>query len=326
MEKQVKEANTPYNEKKSILEKWVAEQPHFEVSEVTDKVDGILVSFRTGKRVTTPARRAIYQGGKRTVVQTGIQVPRGALTEETVYGKLGDKFVVKYPLDHPSMKPENIVDPTIRALVQKRVTERSKDAFKEPLYSAEGMMIKSVRCYTSLQNNSMVTIKYDDNNRAIGFAKKGNNHHIAIYQDTNGEYHEMVVSFWDAVERKRKGLPVIIESPQEDWHLVLSMQENEMFVLGMEDDEFNDAIEKQDYAALNKHLYRVQKLTSRDYWFRFHTETSVDDKFIIGEETKTNVAWSANIGKVSRVQSFGGLFAKFPHKVKIDIMGRITKA
>lgn len=343
MEKQVKEANTPYNEKKSILEKWVIEQPHFSVADVTDKVDGILVSFRAGKRVTTPARRAIYQGGKRTIVQTGIQVPRGALTEETVYGKLGDKFVVKYPLDHPSMKPENIVDPTIRALVQKRVAERGKEAFKEPLYSAEGMMIKSVRCYTSLSENGVVPVKYADG-RPIGFAKKGNNHHIAIYQDKKGEYQEMVVSFWDAVERKKYGVPSVITNPHEmwtsimdkdlpqefleklphdDWRYVLSMQENEMFVLGMEEDEFNDAIERQDYVTLNKHLYRVQKLSHCDYTFRYHTETKVDDKYP-GVDNGRNASMS--LGALVPIRSFNSLFAKFPHKVKIDIMGRITKA
>lgn len=343
MVKQVKEANTPYKEKKSILEKWVIEQPHFSVADVTDKVDGILVSFRAGKRVTTPGRRAIYKGGKRIIVQTGLQVPRGALTEDHVYSKLGDKFTYKYKLTDSSMKPENIVDPTIRALVQKRVAERGKEAFKEPLYSAEGMEIKSVRCYTSLSENGVVSVKHDAQGRPIGYAKKGNNHHIAIYRDKEGNYQEMVVSFWDAVERKRAGVPVVITNPRavwdglmdkelsqefleklphDDWQYVLSMQENEMFVLGMEEDEFNDAIERQDTATLNKHLYRVQKGSSKFYCFRYHTETSVDDKY----DGVKNEQWSFKMGKAFRASSFDGLFRMFPHKVKIDIMGRITKA
>lgn len=343
MQKVVNEAGTQYNEKKSLLEKWVAEQPHFSVADVTDKVDGILVSFRAGKRVTTPARRAIYQGGKRTIVQTGIQVPRGALTEETVYGKLGDKFIVKYPLDHPSMKPENIVDPTIRALVQRRVAEKGKEAFNEPLCSAEGMKIKSVRCFTSLSEKGVVPVKHNEAGEPIGYAKKGNNHHIAIYQDKKGEYHEMVVSFWDAVERKKYGVPVVIEHPHElwdslldkelpqeflaklpldDWQFILSMQENEMFVLGMEEDEFNDAIERQEYNTLNKHLYRVQKISHADYTFRYHTETKVDDKY---EGIEKGRDTSLKLGALVSIRSFGSLFTKFPHKVKIDIMGRITR-
>ena len=345
MEKQVQEAGTPYKEKKSLLERWVAEQPHFSVDEVSRSVDGILISFRAGKRVTTPARRAIYRGGKPIVVQRGLQVPRGALTEETIYGQLGDKYVVKYPLDHPSMNPDNIVDPTIRALVQKRIAEcGTKEAFKTPLYSAQGMEIKSVRCYTSLSENGVVPVKYDELGRPIGFARKGNNHHIAIYQDAKGEFQEMVVSFWDAVERKRYGVPVVITNPQEvwndlldkelpqeflkklpedNWTYILSMQENEMFVLGMEEDEFNDAIDARDYVALNKHLYRVQKISSHDYSFRFHTETKVDDKYVGVEKGRDA---SLKLGALVSIRSFGSLFAKFPHKVKIDIMGRITKA
>lgn len=344
MEKLVKDSNTPYKEKKSLLEKWVALQPHFSVEEVTTQVDGILVSFRAGKRVTTPARRAVYHGGKRTIVQRGIQVPRGALTEETIYGKLGDKFVVKYALDHRSMKPEMIVDPTIRLLVENRIAALGKkDAFKTPLYSAEGMEIKSVRCYTSLSEKGVVPIKYDEKGNAIGFAKKGNNHHVVIYKDQSGQYQEMVVSFWDAVERKLYGVPIVITNPKtvwdelldkelpqefleklpkDNWQYVLSMQENEMFVLGMEEDEFNDAIEAQDYNALNKHLYRVQKLSHADYTFRYHTETKVDDKYE-GVENGRNASMS--LKALVPIRSFNSLFTLFPHKVKIDIMGRITK-
>ena len=340
----VKEIGKVCNEKTSLLDKWAKAIPHFSVADVTDKVDGILVSFRAGKRVTTPARRAVYKGGRRIIVQTGLQVPRGALTEETVYGRLDDKFIVKYPLDHPSMKLDNIVDPTVRALVQKRIAEKGKDAFKESLYSAEGMEIKSVCCFTSLSETGVVPVKYDGQGQPIGYAKKGNNHHVAIYQDKNGQYQEMVVSFWDAVERKRYGVSVVIEHPHEmwnsimdkdlpqefleklphdDWKFILSMQENEMFVLGMEEDEFNDAIERQDYNTLNKHLYRIQKISHADYTFRYHTETKVDDKYE-GIDNGRNASMS--LGALVPIRSFNALFAKFPHKVKIDIMGRITKA
>ena len=347
MEKQVKEANTAYNEKKSVLERWVADQPHFSVADVTNKVDGILVSFRAGKRVTTPARRAIYSGGKRKIVQTGLQVPRGALTEDTIYGKREEGFVVKYPLDHPSMKVENILDPTIRNLVKEHIAAfggNAKEAFKMPLYSAKGMQIKSVRCKTNLSENSVVPVKVNADGQPIGYAKKGNNHHVAIYQDKKGEYQELVVSFWDAVERKHYGVPVVIINPHEvwtdvvnkdlsqdflnklphdDWQFVLSMQENEMFVLDLEDDEFNDAIERHDYNLLNKHLYRVQKISHREYSFRYHTETKVDDKY---DGIENGRSTSMTLGALIPFKSISGLLSHFPHKVKIDIMGRITKA
>jgi len=350
MEKQVKEAGTHYNEKKSILEKWINEQPHFSVEDVTNVVKGILVSFRAGKRVTTPARRAIYKGGKRVIAQRGIEVPRGALTKDTIYGKQGESYVVKYPLTHQSMKADNIVDPTIRALVKARLAaynNNANEAFKTPLYSAEGMEIKSVRCVARLTENGVIPIKYNKQGMAIGYAEKGNNHHVAIYKEKDKKTFDITVSFYDAVERKRYGVPVVITNPHEvwdsvlnkdlpqeflaklpndNWQFILSMQENEMFVLGMEDDEFDDAIERQDYATLNKHLYRVQKIAHNDYWFRYHTETTVDDKYGDGEDNKVNLGWSVEMGKVCRIRSCDALFAKHPHKVKVDLLGHIHKA
>ncbi len=347
MLKEVEAANTVYNEKKSLLEKWVNEQPHFSVEDVTHSVDSILVSFRAGKRVTTPARRAIYQGGKRTIVQRNIQVPRGALTNEFVYTKNGNKYARKYPIDAIS-NPENIVDPTIRQLIKARLAAfngNAKEAFKEPLYSAEGMEIRTIRCYNNkLADKGVVAVKYNERQKPIGFSETDSNHHIAIYRDKSGKYQEMVVSFWDAVERKKFGVPVVISNPhdvwdsimdkdlpqeflvklpKDDWTYILSMQENEMFVLGMEEDEFNDAIEAKDNAVLNKHLYRIQNISSLFYNFRYHTETKVDDKYA-GIENGRNASMS--LGALVPIRSFGSLFALFPHKVKIDIMGRITKA
>lgn len=347
MEKQVQEAGTIYKDKKSLLERWVAEQPHFSVDDVSRNVDGILISFRAGKRVTTPARRAIYRGGKPIVVQRGLQVPRGALTNEFVYTKSGEKYARKYPIDAIS-NPDNIVDPTIRNLVKERLAAfggKANEAFKEPLFSAEGMEIKTVRCYNKkLSDKGVVAIKYDENNNPIGYAETDNNHHVAIYINKKGEIKESIVSFWGAVERKRYGVPVIITNPHEiwnelldkelpqeflntlpedDWKYLLSMQENEMFILGMEDDEFNDAIESKDYCRLNKYLYRVQSISHNDYFFRYHTQTKVDDNYE-GFENGRNISFAMK--NLYRVRSPKGLYALFPHKVKIDIMGRITKA
>jgi len=334
-------------EKRTLLENWISLQPHFAVSEVQDKVAGILVSFRAGKRVTTPAKRAVYRGGKRVNVQTGILVPRGALTEETVYGKLGDRYVVKYPLNHPSMKAEDIVDPTIRELVQARLTAFSNDAkkaFAMPLYSdkAQTMEIKSVRCYTGLQDKAMAEVKKNAQGESIGYAKMGNNHHIALYKDKNGQYQENVVSFWHAVERSRCGLPIVMDNPKtvwdelinkdlpqefmeklphDDWEFVTSLQVNEMFVLGLEDADFELAMEQHDFATLNQHLYRVQKIGTKDYSFRYHTETSVDDKY----NGQTNLQLSMSLNKLKRVRSFDAYWSLHPHKVKVNILGEISK-
>ena len=343
----VRKVNPLMEKKYSLLEKYIYIQPHFTVQEVTDKVDGILVSFRAGKKVTTPAKRAIYRKGKRINVQDGLLVPRGALTEETIYGKLGNKYVVKYPLTHPSMKVDDIVDPTIREIVRARLAAfggKAKDAFAKPLYSdaAQTMEIKTVRCYTGLQDKAVASVRFNAQGEAIGFAKTGNNHHIAIYQDAKGQYQESVVSFWQAVERKRYGLPIVIEDPkaiwdklidsdlpqdflstlpQDDWQFVVSLQANEMFILGMEDGDFEMAMQNKDYQLLNKYLYRVQKIATKNYAFRHHIETSVDDKY---DGVKKELL-SKQMKKLKITQSFDALFAQHPHKVRVNLLGEISK-
>lgn len=340
------EAQLRHEEKKSLLEKWAQTRPHISVADATKKVDGILVSFRAGKRVTTPAKRVVYQGGKQRVVQTGLLVPRGALTEETVYGKVGDQYVVKYPLNHPSMKVEDIIDPTIRAIVQARVDAfggNAKEAFAKPLYSdkAQTMEIKSVRCATGLQDKSVIPVKFNAQGKPIGYSKMGNNHHIAIYQDATGKYQESAISFAQAVERKHYGVPVVIDDPHavwdsvmgkdlpqafletlphDDWQFVTSLQVNEMFILGMEDSDFEKAIQNKDYQTLNKYLYRVQQLTSHIYMFRHHIETTVDDKY----NGLRNEKLSMEMKKMLRSASFGAFFAMHPHKVKINLLGEIS--
>ena len=347
MAEAVRKVNPLMEKKYSLLEKYIYIQPHFTVQEVTDKVDGILVSFRAGKKVTTPAKRAIYRKGKRINVQDGLLVPRGALTEETVYGKLGNKYVVKYPLTHPSMKVDDIVDPTIREIVRTRLAAfggKAKDAFAKPLYSdaAQTMEIKTVRCYTGLQDKAVASVRFNAQGEPIGFAKTGNNHHIAIYQDAKGQYQESVVSFWQAVERKRYGLPIVIEDPkaiwdklldsdlpqeflstlpQDDGQFVVSLQANEIFILGMEDGDFEMAMQNKDYQLLNKYLYRVQKIATKNYAFRHHIETSVDDKY---DGVKKELL-SKQMKKLKITQSFDALFAQHPHKVRVNLLGEISE-
>ncbi|MEJ7701412.1 MAG: hypothetical protein WKF71_17460 [Pyrinomonadaceae bacterium] len=51
----------------------------------------------------------------------------------------------------------------------------------------------------------------DDNGKKIpvDFVSTGNNHHVAIYRDAEGNLQEQVVSFYEAVEKVNQGLPTI---------------------------------------------------------------------------------------------------------------------
>lgn len=333
-----------FKERHSRLEKYVLAQPHFSTSEVREAAENILVSFKSGKKVATPGKRYVYRNGRRILMQNTL-VPRGALSEQTVYGKINlegkDEIVVKQSVSNlDEKKAAKIVDPVIKKILLEYLTaHKGKFVENDPPRDHQGNIIKSVRVTTGL--DAVVPVRYDETGEPMGYVKPGNNHHIALYRDKTGKIHESVVTFWHAVDRKRYGLPVIIENPSQcfdslpvglydsftaqlpdpTWEFVLSLQSNEMFILGMTDDEYNDAIAASDYAALSKHLYRVQKLTSRDYYFRHHLETSVDDK-INGEK---NEKLSMELKKFLRVRSSDALFKLNPIKLSISNIGRIIQ-
>lgn len=248
------------------------------------------------------------------------------------------EYVIKYSLNSIKAKDAvSIVDNHVREVVTERLAafgDDPKKAFAEPLYADEAgkIQIKTVRCYTGL--SQVVPVKKDADGNDIGFVKPGNNHHIAIYKDADGKYQESIVTFRDAVERKKYGIPVVVRNPVEvldtvidknvpedlagglpspEWTFVMSMQQNEMFVLGMGDDEFNDALAGRDYKSLGEHLYRVQKLATSDYFFRSQYETKLDD-------TKN----ALSMKKYYRTRSFKALFALNPHKVSISLLGEIS--
>ena len=343
------------------LERYIQAQPHFTVAQVREAADKILISFKSGKKSVTPGKRYIRKKGKRVVAQRGLLVPRGALSEESVYGvihrwekdKQGNPVqvpyaVLKYPvasIDRKSL--DKVVDEGIRQILSDRLAQYGDDpkkAFATPVYSdAEGRVaIRTVRCLARPAVDTLVPLRYDAEGNPIAWANPGNNHHVAIYRDEAGKHREQIVTFWNAVDRRRAGLPAIITQPQAvwnsvlqrtdlsesflktlpdvKWQFVLSLQQNEMFILGMSEEDYRYAMEYRDYALLNKYLYRVQSISKGDYFFRYHVETQVDDTYH-GEK---NQKMSMQIGKLKRV-SVKSMLALNPHKVHISVLGEISE-
>ena len=114
------------------------------------------------------------------------------------------------------------------------------------------------------------------------FVNTGNNHHVAIYQDNEGNLFEEVVSFLEAVTRKNLQQPVIRETNENGAKLLFTMKQNEYFVFPNEKTSFNpneiDLLDPKNYDLISPNLFRIQKLASKDYWFRQHLETLLDNK------------------------------------------------
>lgn len=400
----VESQSQDWNEKKSLLEKWTLIQPYFCVADVAKRTSEILISFKPGKKVATKSRRIEKRGRKRVVIQDGIIVPRGPLSEESVYGKIKvieknkplkylfenpelivkeyikekvkkrleeydnnskkalaslkenpiyldkscttelqyatcykEEYVIKYPLTSITKKDiEFVIDGHIRELIRKRIDDvGEKEAFREPLFSDKDgkVEIKHVRLLTGL--SAVVPVKHDKDGKPIAFCKPANNHHVAIYLDEKGKYQEHLVTFWHAIERQKNRIPIVVTDPKDmwdeitdrdcseeflsmlpelNWKYVVSMQQNEMFILGMDEEEYQDAIRSKDYSTLSKHLYRVQKMRHSEYVFRYHLETTVDNSPEL-TEMKAMVS----------IRSINSFMAQNPHKVRINILGEISE-
>ena len=358
-----------------LLEKWAATRPHFPVSAVAQKTDEIVVSFKPGKKLTTPGKRVVNKGGRRVVMQTGLRVPRGPLHQETIYGKIkildgprklkdalsrldlivdstlrvrlqtclyrhdGDidatmKYLKKNPIldgkegmeiktvdcfreeyvrrvDVASVEYKNIskiLDKAVREAVQKRYEENGKDPKKFQQSLTERPItvgtnpprnVYTVRCSTGLKDENMVETRKQAG-KAIGYAKSGNNHHVAFYQTPDGKVETMVTSMWTAVKREKLGLQVIIVDPAAaadrltalpsspdveevgrtlplpNRRFLFSLRMNEMVILGLSAEQIADARASNDLRMLTNHLYRVQKLTAGQYVFRLHVHPYAD--------------------------------------------------
>lgn len=99
--------------------------------------------------------------------------------------------------------------------------------------------------------------------------------------------------------------------PPPGYTLKHSLQQNEMFILGIPEDEVEALLERGDLSTISDNLYRVQSISSLDYYFRHHLET---------QNIKTT---EANLSKrFLRVKSIKAFNEIHPYKIRIDILGK----
>lgn len=342
----------------SNLERWLTQRPHFSVRTVSDKVAEILISYRPGQRVVTRGRN-IYRkktadGREVSCVQRGVLVPRGELMEASLYGKIlsqgRERIVKRYPLH--DLKGE-VVDPRLRELIttyNQELKSREKGAPIPPLCldKDKKQEVRSVRCYVTQPSVAKaIPIRFDERGRAITFVQSGSNHHLAIYRTPKGKLVESIVSFWDAVNRARYGLPLIIKYPRKameqviqredipesvlsllppaDYEFVEVFQQNEMAVVGLPEEEFRRAVDTQDYRTLSEHLYRLKRISSKDYEFHYHLDTDDPDETDSSKKKKKRARnTSGRIPRIYRIRGIGPLQKKNVRKVCIDLFGRLS--
>src|SRR5699024_4844696 len=104
---------------------------------------------------------------------------------------------------------------------------------------------------------------------------------------------EVIVSFFEIVERVRENLPVVNKSLNQDlgWEFLYTMKRNELFVFPNKETGFDpyeiDLLDPSNKKYISPNLFRVQKLSERNYVFRHHLETSVAESSTV----LRNVTW-----------------------------------
>jgi CRISPR-associated endonuclease Csn1 len=239
---------------------------------------------------------------------------------------------------------EKVLDSEVREIMKSRLREYNNDpkkAFsdldKNPIRHKNGLVIKRVKI-SGIKNAESLHYKTDHLGKLVlnekgepvpvDFVSTGNNHHVAIYRDKNGNLQERVVSFMEAVTRKIYQLPLIFKNPKEvidlilekgidnglilenlpeqDWEFVFSLKQNEMFVFPNKEIGFDpfaiDLMNIKNRKLISPNLYRVQKITTNNYMFRHHMETNVEEKKELANIAFINIRTPKNLKGLIKVR------------------------
>ena len=237
---------------------------------------------------------------------------------------------------------DKVVDKGIRNILKARLEEFNGDAKKafsnldeNPIYldEAKKITLKTVSVEGVLSAIPLHTLKNQAGEPIIGkdgkpvlgnYVQTSNNHHIAFYSDEKGNLQDNAVSFFEAAERKSQGLPIVDKSYNHDrgWRFLFTMKQNEYFVFPNEATGFNpsevDLMDEANYDMISPNLYRVQKMSriekgtsaSRDYWFRHHLETILNDDSRLKNST---------FKRINSLKPLEGII-----KVRINSIGKIV--
>ena len=243
-------------------------------------------------------------------------------------------FTIRKPIDK-DLNIDKVVDARIREILQQRLSEYGDDAKKafanldeNPIWlnRERGIAIKRVTIYgvsnaialhdrRDMQGNKI--LKSNGTPTPADYVSTSNNHHVAIFLDEKGNLQEHVVSFFEATERSRQHLPIVDREYNKHlgWQFLFTMKRNEYFVFPNEKTGFNpneiDLLDPNNAAEISKNLFRVQKLATKNYFFRHHLETNVDTpKELSGITYKSQLGLKGIVGIVKvRINHLGQIVA-----------------
>lgn len=227
----------------------------------------------------------------KTLKNNPIQVNSAPLKEIRCFEEI---YTIRKDIS-PDLKLEKVIDEKIKRILIERLNEFGNDAKvafsdfdKNPIWlnRSKGIVVKRVTIKgvsnaepLHYAKNHLGKNLLDENERPIpvDYMSTGNNHHVAIYRDSQDKLQEKVVSFFEAVARVNENLPIIDKSykQHEGWEFQFTLKQNEMFVFPNIDFDPNviDLKASENKKQIGEHLFRVQKIATKNYLFTHHLET-----------------------------------------------------
>lgn len=257
-------------------------------------------------------------------------------------------YTIRKPIDH-NLKIDKVVDKRIKRLLEERLDRFGGDPKKafvnleqDPIFlnKEKGITVKRV----TITGPTEVTALHDKRDHfgrkildanevtiATDFVSLSNNHHVTLFLTQEGKVVERMVSFFEATARAISVPPIpVIDreyNKNDGWSFLMSLKRNEYVVFpGYEErldadgnktvvkifDPHNiDLLDPKNRHIISPYLFRVQKLSKKDYYFRHHLETTVDEVKELRERTWKRIL---NIDKMKEVV-----------KVRVDNTGKIVK-
>ena len=301
--------------------------------EVKYFINTILVSHRSYNRLFS-TRTTVYKNGKTIISQKSFS-PRGSLHRESVYGKrtppnLETAYHIRKPLESIRTlgQVEKIVDINVKKVIYNILKKGNlsedfsfvpsqvffntlpngskKTKVFLPNKNGDPVPIKKVRIRESL--NSAVKLK-DNIDQYVNLR---NNHHVLVYKNEEDEFKEEVISFWEAIKRKKSDA-AIYQAPNRKCKILTALHINDMFLMNLP--EIHESFEDIPKELLVQNLYRVQKLSTYFYEFR---------------QAHNNQLNTTKSPEYIRINNFGsrktGWLTYNPVKVKISPTGEISLA
>ena len=124
-------------------------------------------------------------------------------------------------------------------------------------------------------------------------------------------------SIWDKILENKIDYPqsFLNRLPNEKWIFQRSLQQNEMFVLGLSDEDFSNAIQSNEKKIISNFLYKLRSIAYEpqiDLYFEHHLETQ-----------KNNNANAKISKRFTLIKSIGAFQKLNPKKIRLNNLGEV---